>query len=73
MKVTFVEELEARRAWSAAMCCPECDDYHYIIHHQTYPETSMAWWISCNNCGFEGEPGPIKEVAIGRWKQERNK
>ena len=71
MKVTFIEEIEARRAWRANMYCPQCDEGTYKIHHQLKPESSHAWWLECCNCGFESYPSPSREIAIARWKQAR--
>lgn len=69
MKVTMMEEIEARKAWHAKMFCPQCDSFHYRIHHQLEPETSSAWWIECGECGYESYPSPSREIAILRWKQ----
>ena len=69
MKVTFVEELESRTAFSRKMYCPKCGSHCYRVHHQLEPETASAWWIECEDCGHEGLPGPTREIAIGRWKQ----
>ena len=71
MKVTFMEEIEARKAWFGNMYCPQCNEGIYRIHHQLKPETSSAWWIECSNCGFESYPSPSREIAIARWKQAR--
>ena len=71
MKVIFMEEIEARKAWFGNMYCPQCNEGIYRIHHQLKPETSSAWWIECSNCGFESYPSPSREIAIARWKQAR--
>ena len=71
MKVTFMEEIEARHAWFANMYCPQCNEGRYKIHHQLKPEVSNAWWLECENCGFESYPSPTREIAIARWKQAR--
>lgn len=69
MKITFVEEIEARKAWRNSMCCPQCNEYKYKIHHQLKPETSLAWWLECDNCNYESEPMLTRGLAIERWKQ----
>ena len=68
MKVTFIEEIEARKAWSYKMTCPQCDEFKYKIHHQLEPQTSRGWWLECCNCGFESYPSPTRDIAIARWK-----
>lgn len=69
MKITFIDEIEARKAWSNKMCCPKCDEYKYNIHHQLKPEEKDGWWVECPNCGWEGPHSPDREIAIIRWKQ----
>ena len=70
MKVTFVEEIEARRAWLGNMYCPQCVCGKYNIHHQLEPEVLSSWWIQCPNCGHEGPHSPARDLAIARWQQE---
>ena len=69
MKVTFMEEIEARRAWRECMYCSKCNEGRYKIHHQLQPETSNAWWVECETCGFESPSAPTREIAITKWKQ----
>ena len=71
MKVTFIEEIEAHKAWLGNMYCPQCDEGTYKIHHQLEPMTRAGWWLECPNCGFESYPSPSREIAIARWKQAR--
>lgn len=70
MKVTFVEEIEARRAWLGNMYCPQCTCGKYNVHHQLDPVTSECWWIACPECGHEGMAAPSREIAIQRWQRE---
>lgn len=70
MKITFVEEIEARRAWRDCMGCMQCGELKYDIHHQLKPEEPDNWWIQCPNCGHESFHSPSREIAILRWKQE---
>lgn len=70
MKITFMEEIEAHKAWFNSMICAQCNGENYRIHHQLQPEISNAWWLECTNCGHESSPSPSKEIAIARWKQE---
>ena len=72
MKVTFREEIEARKAWHKNMYCPRCNEGKYKIHHQMEPETYNNWWVECENCGYEGYHSPEREIAIARWKQAHN-
>ena len=53
MKVTFMEEIEAKHAWRESMYCPKCDCGNYRIHEQLQPEVKDPWWIDCPNCGYE--------------------
>ena len=69
MKITFIEEIEARKAWHESMACPQCAELKYNIHHQLKPETPNTWWIECLNCGFEVAPSPSRKIAILRWKK----
>ena len=71
MKVTYIEEVKNKTAFSRKMYCPICGGHEYEIVHQLEPATKGCdWYIRCTQCGHEGLPGPIKEIAIGRWKQE---
>ena len=45
MKVTFVEEIEARKAWRECMACPQCNELKYNIHHQLQPYEAQGWWV----------------------------
>ena len=70
MKITFVEEIEARKAWRECMACPQCNELKYDIHHQLQPDNpASGWWLACPNCGFESPASPTREIAIARWKQ----
>lgn len=67
MKVTFIEEIEAHKAWTYKMCCPRCNEFKYRIHHKTQPQPD-EWWIECDNCNYETEPAPTRNLAIMYWK-----
>ena len=67
MKVTFIEEIEARKAFFPSMKCRRCGSPLYEIHHQTAP--TECWWIKCSTCGCLGPESPTKLVATERWKQ----
>ena len=69
MKITFVEEIEARAAFTHRMCCHACGSRHYKIHHQLEPKDFCAWWVECADCGEEAPDAPSRELAIARWKQ----
>lgn len=70
MKITFKEEIEAHKAWRDCMCCPVCAGFKYHIHHQLEPYTDEAWWITCDNCGYETDESPTRDAAIARWKHK---
>ena len=67
MKVTFVEEIEAHKAWTNSMICPKCGGFRYKIHHQIQPQPDQ-WWIECDVCGLEDEPTPTRDTSIIQWK-----
>ena len=71
MKVTYIEELEYKTALDRNKYCPNCGSHMYIIHHQLKPETSSAWWLECESCGFESFASPSRDIAITRWKQRK--
>ena len=68
MRITFMEEVESRCAFSRKMYCPACGSHCYKIHHQLQPKTSDAWWIECEDCGALGLESPSRAIAIERWK-----
>ena len=70
MKITFTEEIEARRAWLGNMYCPKCVCGKYNIHHQLEPVITECWWIECPECGHESLHVPTREIAIMEWQGE---
>ena len=68
MKVTYIEEIKSCHAWRESMYCSKCNEGKYKIHHQLKPETSMCWWIECENCGYESTPALTKYLAITNWR-----
>ena len=70
MKITFTEEIEARRAWLGNMYCSQCVCGKYNIHHQLFPVTKNDWWISCPECEHESAPASSREQAILNWQGE---
>ncbi len=71
MKVTFMEEIEAKHAWRESMYCPKCDCGSYRIHEQLQPEVKDPWWIDCPNCGYESEHTYTRQGAIYNWQRGR--
>lgn len=70
MKVTYLERIERRTAFSRKMYCPSCGGHEYEIVEQLEPECpDMAWYVRCSQCGAEGFGGPTRKIAIARWKQ----
>lgn len=69
MKVTYVERIETRTAFSRKMYCPSCGGHEYEIVEQLEPTTDHPWMIRCAQCGAEGFSSPEKDIAIARWKQ----
>ena len=71
MKVTFMEEIESRKAFTYKKRCPKCGSPYYDIHHQVTPPIPDCYWVQCRECEYEGLPGPTKDIAIGRWWIQR--
>lgn len=69
MKVTYVERIERRLAWSGKMYCPACGAHEYEVVEQLEPKKSTPWFVRCPQCGAEGFESPTRDVAIARWKQ----
>jgi len=67
MKVTFVEEIEARHAWREKMYCSRCTSGKYNIHHQLQPEIGNCWWLECAECKYESKSAPTRALAIKQW------
>lgn len=67
MKITMIEEIEAHKAWTYKMCCPRCNEFKYRIHHKVQPQPD-EWWIECDNCNYETDPTPTRDLAIMHWK-----
>lgn len=69
MKTIFTERIERHLALSSKMRCPACNSRAYVIVEQLEPFTKSPWNVRCSRCGAEGLPSPLREIAIGRWKQ----
>lgn len=69
MKVTYTEKIESHMAWRHTMYCPKCGAHEYDIVEQVEPKVDSKWYVRCPQCGFEGPQSPLREIAIGRWKQ----
>lgn len=69
MKVTYVERIERRTAFSRKMYCPACGGHEYEIVEQLEPHTETPWKVRCYQCGAEGFESPARDIAIARWKQ----
>ena len=69
MKVTYLEEIENRTAFSRKMFCPCCGSHMYQIVRQVEPIINTPWYIRCEECKTEGPPAFTKGLAIVRWKQ----
>ena len=69
MKVTFVEKIENRTAFSRKMYCPGCGAHEYEIVEQLEPANFTPWFVRCPQCGYEGYESPTRDIAVARWKQ----
>ena len=69
MKVTYLERIERRTAFSRKMYCHECGGHEYEIVEQLEPATPTPWKVRCFQCGTEGFESPARDIAIARWKQ----
>ena len=68
MKVTYLERIENRTAFSRRMFCARCGSHEYEIIEQLEPFTDKAWRVQCPQCGYELDPSPTRGLAIYRWK-----
>lgn len=69
MKVTYIERIERRTAYSRKMYCPSCGGHEYEIVEQLEPFAYNPWFIRCSQCGAEGTESPTRDIAMARWKQ----
>lgn len=69
MKVTYLERIERRLAYSRKMYCGSCGGHEYEIVEQLEPYTPTPWRVRCMQCGAEGYEAPARDIAIARWKQ----
>ena len=69
MKVTYLEKIERRTAFSRKMYCPSCGGHEYEIVEQLEPQTPTPWIVRCPNCGNTSYESPARVIAIARWKQ----
>ena len=69
MKVTYMERIERRTAFSRKMYCPSCGGHEYEIVEQLEPVVVDKWFIRCAQCEYEGPESPDRSIAIARWKQ----
>ena len=67
MKVTAIEEIEARKAFLSRNYCPRCGDPYYKVHHQISP--TDKWWISCYECHYESEECSTRSLAFKSWRK----
>lgn len=67
MKVTYLEEVESRTAFSRKMLCPCCGSHMYKVIHQIQPWPD-CWRIECEECGAETKESPTRATAKLRWK-----
>ena len=79
MKVTYIEEIEPRTAFSRKMYCPACGSHCYEIVRSNKVEqyncgvcidTDLTeWFIRCEECEAEGVSAPTRDLAIANWKR----
>lgn len=69
MKVTYIERLESRTAFSRDMFCPKCGSHGYVVVEQLQPENPTPWWVRCEECDFEGNMAPTRHIAIEAWRR----
>lgn len=66
MRITAIEEIEARKAFLHRNYCPRCGSTYYHIHHQISP--TDKWWISCYKCHYESEECSTRNIAFASWR-----
>jgi ribosomal protein S27E len=67
MKVTYLEEIEHRTAFSRKMYCPACGSHMYKVIHQLHPEPKV-WRIECEGCGHATADYGGKSLAKREWE-----
>lgn len=70
MKVTYVDEVETRSAFSRKMWCPKCGNHYFEVVHQVKPAAMLNWYVRCPECEFETPSAATREIALVLWKQE---
>lgn len=72
MKITRMEERESYKAHRRKMCCINCGSPFYTVHHSYVPENKKygEWWVSCDDCDYEGYRAETKEKALVLWRDE---
>ena len=75
MKVTYIERIERRTAFSRKMYCGQCGEHEYEIVEQLEPKApepfpSTLWFIQCANCGHATPTLLSRKSAIQWWKHE---
>ena len=68
MRVTTIEEIEARKAFLSRNYCPRCGSTYYHVHHQTYP--TSKWWITCDRCRYESNERSTRGLAFTSWRND---
>jgi len=71
MKVTYLERIERRTAFSRKLFCPNCGGHEYeIVEILNGNECdTYNWFVQCPQCGYDIVTSPSREIAIARWKQ----
>ena len=67
----MMEERESYKAHRHKMCCINCGSPFYTVHHnyESGDKEHGEWWVSCDDCDYEGYRGPTKDIALARWRQ----
>lgn len=70
MKMTFLEEIEYKRAWAPKSHCRNCGSSKYQIHHQfSSGDEDECWWCKCGECGRLTAEMPTRELALSVWRR----
>jgi len=68
MKVTYLERVESRMAFSRKKYCPVCGGHEYKVIEVLEPALDEPWYIQCAQCEYTGESAPTRDIAMMRWE-----
>lgn len=68
MKRVIAYEVESKVAFSRKKYCPHCGSHCYEVWHEFDPEPQLAWFVRCEECGYENQPRHTRKLALKDWE-----